>query len=391
MNDVTVSRRGSDRLAAGHPWIYRSDVLDAAGAGPGDVVRLRDRQGRFLGMAHYSSASEIALRLLTRRERAIDAAFYRERIQDALGRRERLGLLRDTNAYRLVSSEGDVLPALVIDRYAGWLVVQTLNQGMERAQPDIVQALRELFPEAGILERNEAPVRKLEQLPQRAGVLAGELPDRVAITMNGVRFAVDVRSGQKTGAFLDQRENYRAAARYARGQALDAFTYAGGFALHLAGACAAVEAVDSSPGALAAGRANAALNGVANVTFLEANAFDLLKSYDEAQRVFDIVVLDPPPFARSRAQLEGALRGYKEINLRALKLLADGGVLVTCTCSHHVREADFLETVAAAALDAHKRVTVLERRTQAGDHPILLTAPETLYLKCLILLVETAA
>ncbi len=393
---VTINRRAVERLRAGHPWIYRSDLLaagrDAAGrdaaGGPaaGEVVRILDRAGRFHGKAHYSAASQIALRLLTTAERPVDAEFFRERLQQAQELRSRL--VTGTNAFRLVYAEADGLPALVVDRYADWLSIQTLSQGMDRARPLLVELLGELFSPRGIIERNDVRVRELEALPQRAGVLAGECPEAVEVEMNGVRFGVRLAAGQKTGAFLDQRENYAAAQSYARGEALDCFTYAGGFALHLARRCTSVEAVDSSPEALAAARANAERNAAPHVRFIEANAFDLLNSYDEQRRAFDVVVLDPPPFARSRATLEAALRGYKEINLRAFRLLRPGGILVTCSCSHHASEAAFLETVAQAALDAHRRVKVLERRTQARDHPIALTIPETLYLKCLILLAE---
>jgi 23S rRNA (cytosine1962-C5)-methyltransferase len=383
---VVISRRGAERVADGHPWVYRSDIVDAGTAAPGDAVRVTDRREHLLGMAHYSAASEIAVRMLSSRERAIDEAFFRERIATARAHRERV--VHDSDAYRLISSEADGLPALIVDRYAGWLALQTLNQGMDRAQPVLVEILREMFPGDGIYERNEAPVRRLEKLPSRAQVLQGEGEPRTEITFNGLRFAVDLASGQKTGMFLDQRENYRAAAQYARGKALDCFSYSGGFALHVARACESVEAVDSSADALAAATANAARNGIENVRWLAADVFDLLKGYDNGRRSFDTIILDPPAFARGRAQVEGALRGYKEINLRAMKMLEPGGVLVTCTCSHHIGEADFLAAIAEASIDARRRVTVLERRTQSADHPILLTVPETLYLKCLILRVD---
>jgi 23S rRNA (cytosine1962-C5)-methyltransferase len=267
---------------------------------------------------------------------------------------------------------------------------------MDRVQAMLVELLHEMFPECGIYERNEAAVRRLEKLPARSQVLVprpslgpeASVVPKTEIIMNGLRFAVDLAVGQKTGLFLDQRENYRAAAQYARGRALDCFTYTGGFALHLARASESVEAVDSSEDALAAAAANAALNGVGNVRFLEADAFDVLKGYDNNRRAFDTIVLDPPAFARGRRQVDDALRGYKEINLRAMKMLEPGGTLVTCTCSHHIGEPDFLEAIAAASLDANRRITVLERRTQSADHPILLTVPETLYLKCLILRVD---
>lgn len=399
---VVVNRRAAERLRNGHPWIYRSDVVDASAAAAGDVVRVEEASasprrgragtkrgadsGRFLAMAHYSAASQIALRVLTLEQRPIDEAFYRERLERAADLRTRV--VSNTNAYRLVFGEADQLPALVVDRYADWLSVQTLSQGMDRVKPLLLDLLGRLFSPRGIIERNDLRVRELEALPQQAGVVAGDVPETVEIEMNGIRFGVGLASGQKTGAFLDQRENQAAAAGYARGDALDCFSYAGGFALHMAPRCQSVEAVDSSGEALAVARANAARNGFTNIEFTETNVFDLLNAYDDLRRAFDIVVLDPPAFAKSRANLSAALRGYKEINLRAMRVLKPGGVLVTCSCSHHVSEADFIEMVAAAALDAHRRLTVLERRTQARDHPIVLTIPETLYLKCLILLVD---
>ncbi len=402
---VVVNRRAAERLRNGHPWIYRSDVLDASGATAGDAVRVTEASagprpgrtpgrgvargagpGRFLAMAHYSAASQIALRTLSPEQRPINETFYRERLDRATELRTRV--VANTNAYRLVFGEADELPALIVDRYADWLSVQTLSQGMDRAKPLLLDLLGRMFSPRGIVERNDVRVRELEALPQQAGVVAGDVPETVEFEMNGIRFGVALASGQKTGAFLDQRENYAAAAGYARGDGLDCFSYAGGFALHMASRCRSVEAVDSSGEALAAARANAERNGFTNIVFSDANVFDLLNAYDDLRRAFDTVVLDPPAFAKSRANLASALRGYKEINLRAMRVLRPGCVLVTCTCSHHVSEADFIETVAAAALDAHRRVTVLERRTQARDHPIVLTIPETLYLKCLILLVN---
>jgi 23S rRNA (cytosine1962-C5)-methyltransferase len=381
---VTITRRGVDRLRSGHPWIYRSDVADAGPAAAGDVVRLADGAGRFQGKAHYSAASQIALRLLTPRDEPIDAAFFRRRLERAAGLRQRV--VSGTNAYRLVYGEADELPALIVDRYSDWLAIQTLSQGMDRAKPVLLAELEDMLAPRGIIERNDVRVRELEALPLESRVAAGECPETIEVEMNGLRFGLRLASGQKTGAFLDQRENYAAAESYARGNALDCFSYAGGFALHLARRCGSVEAVEASAEALAAARNNAERNGLANISFKEANVFDLLKSYDEQRRAFDTIVLDPPAFAKTRGHLESALRGYKEINLRALRLLKAGGVLVTCSCSHHVSEAEFIETLAAAALDAHRRVTVLERRTQSRDHPIALTIPETLYLKCLIVL-----
>lgn len=380
---VRVSRRGAERVAAGHLWIYASDVTSRGDAQPGDAVKVVDPRGRSLGTAHYSSSSQICLRLLSTEVEPIDRGFFLRRLRTAIEHRRRV--VAGTEAYRLVHAEGDLLPALIVDRYGDYLVLQTLDQGMDRAKHEIVAALTELEAPKGMVERNDAAVRKREELPLQSGVLAGAVPERVAVRMNGLEFLVDLTGGQKTGLFLDQRENYLAAARYARGQALDGFTSTGGFALHLAARCQAIEAVDSSAAALALAEENRKANGIENVTFREANVFDVLSGYAAAGRRFSTVVLDPPAFARSREALEAATRGYKEINYRALRLLEPGGVLVTCSCSQHLREAEFLEIVASAAVDSGRRLRVLERRTQARDHPILLTVPETHYLKCLIL------
>jgi len=294
-------------------------------------------------------------------------------------------VVRDTDAYRLVHGEGDRLPALVVDRYGDYLVLQTLDQGMDRAKDWIVESLVEMLAPKGIVARNDAPVRTHEQLPLEAGIIFGEAPEVVTVRMNGLELRADLLHGQKTGIFLDQRENYVAAARYAHGRALDCFTSTGGFALHLAARCESVEAVDSGAAVLGTAEENRKANGIGNIEFREADVFELLQSYASARRQFSTVVLDPPAFAKSRRNLDAAARGYKDINLRALRLLSPGGILVTCSCSHHVSEAMLLEIVAEAALDAGRELRVLERRTQAQDHPILLTVPETCYLKCLVL------
>jgi 23S rRNA (cytosine1962-C5)-methyltransferase len=380
---VRVNRKAAGRVASGHPWIFSSDVEDRGGAGPGAVVHVVEHRGRPLGTAHFSTTSQICLRMLSARAVAVDLAFFRERILAAAEYRKRV--VSGTDAFRLVYGEADRLPGLVVDRYADWLVVQTLDQGMDAARQTIVDCLQELFSPRGIVLRNDVPIRQKESLPLETVVAAGEAPERVPIELNGLRLLADPRRGQKTGIYLDQRENYVAASRYAHGRALDCFTSTGGFALHMAGQCEHVTAVESSAEALALARVNAQANGLANVEFREANVFDLLNSQELAGRRFSTVVLDPPAFAKSRSSLEGAIRGYKEINYRALKLLEPGGILITCSCSHHMPEATLLETVASAALDAGRTLRVLERRTQARDHPILLTVPETHYLKCLIL------
>ena len=380
---VRVNGRGEERVASGHPWIFASDVVDRGQAAPGEAVIVAGPAGRPLGTAHYSSTSQICLRLLSNRVEAIGRSFLRRRLEAALELRQRL--VAESEAWRLVHGEGDGLPGLVVDRYADYLVFQALDQGMDRLAPELVSCLQELLEPAGIVARNDAAPRVKEDLKLEVKVVAGEVPELVSVGMHGLTFIADLLHGQKTGMFLDQRENYLAAARYARGRALDCFTSSGGFALHLASKCEWVETVDSSAAALRLARASRDASGIANVEFQEADVFELLSRFAAAGRKFGAVVLDPPAFTKSRAGVEGAARGYKEINLRALRLLEPGGVLVTCSCSHHLSEADFLEIVASASLDAGRALRVLERRTQAADHPILLTVPETHYLKCLIL------
>jgi 23S rRNA (cytosine1962-C5)-methyltransferase len=379
---VMISTRGVERLRSGHPWVYRSDVRSAQ-ADAGAVVRVTDERGRFHGRAFYSDKSQIAVRLLTRENVPVDRSFFTERLRRAAAYRETV--VENTDAYRLVHGEADLLPSIVIDRYGDYLVVQTLSQASERQKNLIVEILVEQFSPKGILERNDPKVRLLEGLPQSVSVLHGDVPAEILAKENGITFVYDLAKGQKTGSFLDQRENHWAARRYASGEVLDCFSYQGGFALTVAEECEHVEAIDMGPAAVQAARRNQELNAIANVTFREGNAFDLLKEYDEVRRRFQMVILDPPAFAKNRDSLGAATRGYKEINLRALKILAPGGYLVTCSCSYHLSEALFLQLIAEAANDAKKNVVVVERRTQAEDHPILLTMPETHYLKALIL------
>lgn len=378
---VVISARGEQRIAAGHPWIYRADVADVWGEG-GDIVLVRDPRGRPLGHAMYSSASQIALRMLTYGEKPADEALIRRRLESAMAFRESLAI--DATAYRLVHGEADLLPSLIVDRYGEYLVVQTLSQGMDRLLPAIVAALNDLARPRGILARNDPRIRILEGLEQRVEVLSGGVPDTVAVTESGVEYDVDLRKGQKTGLFLDQRENRAAAAGYARGRLLDCFSYHGGFAIALGRRCEETVAIDVSEDAVARLRANAARNGVA-VDARVGNVFDELRGLERLRERFDTIVLDPPAFAKNRAALPNALAGYKEINLRALRLLAPGGILVTCTCSHHVDEATFGEVVYSAALDAQAQISIVEKRMQARDHPVLLSVPETYYLKCFIL------
>ena len=379
---VVVSRRGEARIERGHPWVFRSDVQQDGGASPGAIVRVAGVRGEPLGFAFWSSRSEIRLRMVERGE-TLPEDFWRARIGRALRWRETVAA--GAEAYRVVHGEGDLLPSLVVDRYRDWLAVQTLSQATERAKPEIVAALVDLLQPKGILERNDPRVRALEGLEPAVSVLHGEVPETVEVNEGDVRFRADLRRGQKTGLFLDQRENHLAARRYARGRALDCFSYDGGFALQVAHQCDEVTAVDLSAESLARLKENAAGNGLTNVTTQSVNAFDLLRALDDAGERFDTVVLDPPAFAKSRDAVEKAVRGYKEINLRALKILSPGGVLVTCSCSYHVHEDGFEAILADAAVDAGATVTVVEKRRQGRDHPVVLGVPETYYLKCFVL------
>src|SRR5262252_7915608 len=437
-SDAVVSAKGAARARSGHLWIYRSDVTRKPQAETGSVVRVLDHRGRFVALAHYGKESEITLRIISKDDVEITRDFWQTRLRAAARWRERV--VMDTDAYRLVHAEGDLLPGLIIDRYGDCFALQTLTRGMEALKAMWTELLVEEFHPRLIAERNDAKVRQLEGLPMinsllysavgqpawerrhpclpasvsrslpetpQAGMpaLPGSLPmapqgadeenednppvwptaaDDLFITENGIRFRIDLFEGQKTGAFLDQRENRAAAMRYARGRGLDCFSFHGSFALHMAKGCERVTAVDISELAIESARRNAGLNDITNVEFVAANVFDLLRDYDDAGERFDTIALDPPAFAKNRGAVEAALRGYKEINLRALRLLNPGGVLITCSCSYHVGEGLFLETLAEAARDAGRDVQIVEKRTQSRDHPILLTVPETYYLKCIV-------
>ena len=381
--NIKISPRGTARLKAGHVWVYKSDVDAPDSIAPGSLVTVKDQRGKALGTALYSSSSQIAIRMLSREPVADFPALLRQRISDAIAYREKL--VRDTDAYRIIFSEADLIPGLIVDRYNDILSLQILTQAMDAnaVRETVMSSLAEQLHPASIVERVDPRVRELESLPPRAsGLVQGE-KTATTFTMNSVHFRYDALEGQKTGAFLDQRENYAAAAAYAHGEALDVFCYQGGFALHLAPACRQVTGVDSSRPALEIADQNAALNG-REIEWIEANAFDLLKDYAAANRRYDTVVLDPPAFAKTKRDLDSAMRGYKELNLRALKMLRPGGLLVTCSCSYHVSQVMFLEMLAGAAVDARRTVRVLEVRGQAKDHPVLLNVPETAYLKCLI-------
>jgi 23S rRNA (cytosine1962-C5)-methyltransferase len=399
---VRLSSRGVARLQARHPWVYRSDIVDAKDVLPGATVRVLDSRGKFLGTALYSSSSQIAIRMISHGSVGDLPGLVAERIRAAIGYRKEL--VRNTDAYRIVFSEADFLPGLIVDRYNDVVTLQILTQAMDAAlvREAVLQTLRDELQPAGIVERVDARIRELEQLPPLSSRLLWGEKSSTVINMNGghmnsgmtggegsnaVRFHYDGLEGQKTGAFLDQRENYAAAVEYAHGEALDAFCYQGGSALHLATKCASVTGVDSSRPALEMAEKNALLNG-RELEWIEGNAFDLLREYAAANRRYDTIVLDPPAFAKTKRDLEKALGGYKELNLRALKMLRPGGILVTCCCSFHVGASDFLGVVADAARDAHKSLRLVENRGAAKDHPILLNVPETSYLQCLILIVS---
>ena len=379
---VVISPRGVERLRLGHLWVYRSDIR-RADAEPGEIARVVDERGRSQGRAFYSDKSQIAIRLLTRNNVPVDREFFTNRLRQAVMYRQLV--VENSDACRLVYSEADLLPSLIVDRYGDYLVIQTLSQGTERHKDLFVEILLELLSPKGVLERNDPKVRLLEGLDQRIGVLHGEIPPEVSVRENGIRFVHDLHKGQKTGSFLDQRENHWAARQYASGRVLDCFSYEGGFALTIADRCEHVESVEMAPSAIEWARRNQELNSISNVTFREGNTFDVLKECDEAGRRFRMVILDPPAFAKNRDSVPAAHRGYKEINLRALKVLEPGGFLLTCSCSYHLTEPLFLQVLAEAANDAKRSIVVIERRTQARDHPILLTMPETHYLKCMII------
>ena len=380
--NVYLRRGREQRVLGGHPWVFRSDIEREDGAADGLPVRVLTAAGRFLAMAVYNPRSQISLRILSRRDEPIDGAFIRGRVRRALDYRRRFA---DLNSCRLIFAESDGLPAVIADKFGDVIVVQILCLGMERFKGDIVDALAQELSPRGVYERNDVPVRELEGLSQQTGLLFGEVTDRVEMQENGVRFLVDVKEGQKTGFFLDQKENRAAIAPFVPGmRVLDCFTHTGSFALHAARYGAAeVTGVDISEHACACALENARLNGVEDrVRFECANAFDFLRAQQTAKAHYDVVILDPPAFTKTRSAVEGALRGYKEINLRGMKLTRDGGYFVTCSCSQHVTPDLFRGMLLEAQKDAHVQLRQIEWRTQGRDHPILLASPETQYLKC---------
>ena len=380
--NVYLRRGREQRVLGGHPWVFRSDIEREDGAADGLPVRVLTSAGRFLAMAVYNPRSQISLRILSRRDEPIDGAFIRGRVRRAVDYRRRFA---DLGSCRLIFAESDGLPAVIADKFGDVIVLQILCLGMERFKGDIVDALAQELSPRGIYERNDVPVRELEGLTQQTGLLFGEVPDRVEMQENGVRFLVDVKEGQKTGFFLDQKENRAAIAPFVSGmRVLDCFTHTGSFALHAAHYGAAeVTGVDISEHACACALENARLNGVEDrVRFECANAFDFLRAHQTAKEQYDVVILDPPAFTKTRSAVEGALRGYKEINLRGMKLTRDGGFFVTCSCSQHVTPDLFRGMLMDAQKDAHVQLRQIEWRTQGRDHPILLASPETQYLKC---------
>ena len=394
LKKVTVNDRAAKRLREGHVWVYASDVVSDGGAAPGAIVHLVGPKDRVLGSAVYSSSSQIKLRLLGRELLTSEEELQqlmRQRLASAVAYRK--ALVHESNACRLVFSEADRLPGLIVDRYNDIYSFQVLTQAWDKPERKrvIVEAIQSLCGAENVVERADERIRELEQLPEMESALAAGSKCTTIFSMNGVQFHYDGLGGQKTGAFLDQRENYIATAGYGHGQALDICTYQGGFALHLARVCDSVTAVDISREVLEVAEQNEKLNAAANrheIEWLEGNAFDLMKDYATAGRKYDVIVVDPPAFAKSKKHLEPAMRGYKELNLRALMMLRPGGILVTCSCSFAVNEGDFLAMLTGAAADAHRSVKILEKRTQAKDHPILLGVPEAYYLKCFILSVD---
>lgn len=382
MSKVFVNQKGAKRIRKGHLWIYKSDVLKIEANG-GDVVSVFDEAKNLVGKAFYSDSSEITLRIFTTKKEEIDRDYWKNKIVAAFKRRPPLED-SNTNSMRVVNSEGDLIPSLIVDFYNGIFVIQTLSQGTEKLKQTFVEILRDEFSPLAIVERNDARVRLLEKLEIQNSVLYGEVPAETVIEQDGIKFFITPLEGQKTGSFLDQRENHFVARKYAFGRALDCFTFNGGFALNIAASCEKVTALDISDEAINLAKRNAELNKISNVDFQTANVFDALRELEKSGEKFDTIVLDPPAFVKNRNALKQAVRGYKEINLRALKLLNPNGILITCSCSYHFTEEIFLQTMEEAVRDSKRKVHLVEKRMQASDHPILVGMPETYYLKCFI-------
>ena len=384
VGEARITSAGARRLRRGHLWVYAGDVAqEPAPSNDHSMVRVMDEAGNPLGYALYSRHSEIRLRLISREFDPPTEEFLRSRVLASIARRGRSD--SPLSAGRLIFGEADLLPSIIVDRYGEYLVLQTLSYGADALKPVLLDILVDLLHPKGIMERNDVKARRLEGLEERKGVIFGTVPGMVEIAENSVRFLVDIAAGQKTGFFLDQRENRIAARAYARGRAMDCFTNTGAFALHFAPRCSSILAIDVSGDSLAQAKRNAELNGVTSVGFREGNAFDLLRELEQAGEGFDTICLDPPAFAKNRRALAGALGGYKEINLRAMKLLSPEGILVTSSCSYHLSETAFLDLLCQSARDARRYLQILERRGQASDHPTLASMPETQYLKCFVM------
>jgi 23S rRNA (cytosine1962-C5)-methyltransferase len=377
---VKINRKGVRRVRSGHPWVFKSDVLEIEASG-GSIVSVADEFGNFIGKAFYSDSSEISIRVFSWEERTIDRKFWFERLSESISRRGPTDGRSDS--FRLVNGESDLIPSVVVDAYGDILVIQTLSQGADSLKTTFVEILSEILSPNAIIERNDVKIRDRENLEQRRGVLQGTFDGPIKTKRDGLIFEVDPLNGQKTGSFLDQRENHFRARHYARGKVLDCFTFQGGFAMNMATSSSGVEAVDISEEAIAVARNNARLNGLENIDFIVANVFDFLR--ERPERSYDCVVLDPPAFVKSKSALRSAIRGYKEINLRGLKLVQKGGTLMTYSCSHHLSEESFIELLREAARDAKRRVQIIERQGQPTDHPILLGMPESSYLKGFVL------
>ena len=383
MGRLVLTSKGFSWFQKGHPWIFRNDLERIDAAAPGSIVTLERKNGEFLAQGFYSDRSKIAFRLVTRSQGAIDRSFWERRIEKAWQYRQTA--VAETDAYRLFYGESDGIPSLIIDRYGEHLVIQTLSQGAENLLPIFAEILDQLFHPSSIVLRNDLSVRELEGLPREKKVILGEPPSRVQVTEGGIRYLVDLWGGQKTGAYLDQRENRQAASRLLQGRVLDAFCYQGLFALHAARKASRVIAIDSSPDALEHARENGRLNGFTNIEFHRENVFDLLKKEAAEGEHYDGIILDPPAFAKRKENIAGATKGYRELNLRALRLLKPGGILVTSSCSYNLSESGFLDILKECMRDSGDTVRIIEKRTQGADHPILLAFPESYYLKCFFL------
>jgi 23S rRNA (cytosine1962-C5)-methyltransferase len=383
MGSLILTPKGLAWFRKGHPWIYRTDLEKIKDAAPGSVVSLETKNGKFLARGFYSDHSKIALRVISRSPEVIDAQFWEKRLLSAF--RYRQAVVQQTNAYRLIYGESDGIPSLVVDRYANHFVLQTLTQGTENLLPLFTEIILKLFQPVSIILRNDVMVRDLEGLPREKKILLGECPKEVQVFEGEIHYLADLWTGQKTGAYLDQRENRLLGARFLRGAVLDAFCYHGLFGLHGARRASGVIGIDSSQEAIDRAKENASLNGLNNTEFHRGNVFDFLKAAVEEKRHFDGIILDPPPFAKSKENVDGASRGYKELNFRAMRLLNPGGVLVTSSCSYNLSESKFLEILRDCEKDSGSTCRIMERRGQSADHPVLLSFPESLYLKCLFL------